>query len=56
VHTDLVIQINQNNYHDNSVYIANHYTVSTTDSPVIMFIFHIYSLALHAGETFLKVK
>jgi len=33
------------NNHDNSFYIANLYTVST-DKPVIMFIFLIYSLAL----------
>jgi len=35
--------------HDNSVYIVNLYTVST-DSPVMMFILLIYSLALCWGN------
>jgi len=37
------------NNHDNSVYIVDLCTVST-DSPVIMFIFLIYSLALCWGN------
>jgi len=50
VHTNLVIQINQHNNHDNSVYIVNLYAVSTTDSLVIMFIFLTCSLALCWGS------
>jgi len=39
-----LIKINQHNY-DKSVYIVNLYSEST-DSPVIMFYLHIYSLDL----------
>jgi len=41
--------------HDNSLYIVYLYTVSTTDSQVIMFLFLISSL-VYAGETFLTER